>query len=90
MKSGQFISKQKNTHKINIFNQFLSNKNQMQLFMSSSASTQKTDPSLNDSLHIASEGVSVLGHQNPVQAAAALSDGVHRGGLYVVSTSVGM
>ena len=62
----------------------------MQLFMSSSASTQKTDPSLNDSLHIASESVAVLGHQSPVQSAADLHDGVYQGGLYVVRTSVGM
>ncbi len=62
----------------------------MQIFMSSFASTQKTDPSLNDSLHTASEGVAVLAHNSPVKAAGALHDRAHQGGLHDVSTSVSM
>ncbi len=58
--------------------------------MSSSASTQKTDPSLNDSLYTASEGVAVLVHHGPVQAEAALHDEAHQGGHNIVSKSAGM
>ena len=58
--------------------------------MSSSASTQKTAPSLDDGLHTASEGGTGLSHHGPVQAAAVLLDGVDQGGLCGVSTSVGM
>ncbi len=58
--------------------------------MSSFASTKKIDPSFNDSLHIASEGVAVLCLHSPVQAVADLHDRVYKGGLYFVSMTVGM